>query len=131
MNNFSIKIIVSPILILFLCLLANGQSHKKRSSLSENDALNLLISKIRNDSLYSSWIKIECFHFYTEETTSRYFEFVVREKHGDDCPGDTITEPIVDRFRVMRQTKKIFYWDPNSESDDEYVLYDRSKLQRF
>jgi len=96
------------------------------NSLNEADAQNLLINKIETDSLYTSFTTLQCLHFYTEESTADYFSFAVREKHGDGCSGDPYAEPIVDRFKVMRETKNIFYYDV---VQDTYFPYDRSKLQ--
>ena len=88
--------------------------------MSESDALELLSQAIKRDSLYSAWTKMECLRFFMEETTEKYFEFAIREKHEGTCPGDPITQPIVDRFQVYRSTKKILWYDV---VNDEYVAY--------
>jgi len=95
--------------------------------LSENEAFDLLMQKVQSDSLYSSWIKIDCLRFFREESTKTYFDIAIREKHEGDCPGDPNTQPVVDRFRVMRSTKKILWQDFLS---GDYVAYERVKAWR-
>ena len=83
------------------------------SRLTERQALDVLISRIKMDKAYDSWApNLSCILFLTEEKTNNYFDFAVREKHGDGCPGDPNTAPIVDRFRVNRVTKNIQWYDP-------------------
>ena len=65
------------------------------------------------DKVYESWApNLSCLLFLTEERAKNYFDFAIREKHGDGCPGDPNTAPIVDRFRVNRVTKNIQWYDP-------------------
>lgn len=120
------KFLIGLIFVLILSVSAYWQFHKPTISLSESQARTILVEKISQDSIYTAWRKIECFHFYTEEITPEYFGFTIREKHGDGCSGDPDTEPVVDRYRVARQTKDISYLDPGGE----YVPYDRSGLPR-
>ncbi len=60
-------------------------------------ALQILISRIKQDKIYPN---LTCLLFLEESQTPDYFEVAIEEKHGDGCPGDPNTSPIVDRFRV-------------------------------
>lgn len=80
--------------------------------LDERGALDVLVSQIRKDRLYDSWTSLACLFFMTEARTNAYFEFAVHEKHGGACPGDPVTAPVVDRFRVNRATNKIEWFEP-------------------
>ena len=68
---------------------------------------------------------MNCLSFFTDAKTSMYFDFSIHEKHGENCPGDPGTEPTIDRFRVMRATKIILWYDI---IDGEYVTYDPYKI---
>jgi len=83
--------------------------------LTEQQALDILVSQIQKDKLYDSWTTLSCLSFYTEEKTKDYFDFAIHEKHGGKCPGDPNTWPIVDRFRVNRLTKKIEWYNTEGE----------------
>lgn len=83
-----------------------------KEKLTEKQALNVLVLKIEKDQLYSGWTSLSCLSFLTEEKTINHFDFGIHEKHGGKCPGDPSTYPIVDRFRVDRSTKTIYWYDP-------------------
>lgn len=126
--NRNFRFSLSLATLLFLSLqpaVANAEAQKK--TLSETDALEFLVQKVKSDSLYSAWTKIECLSFFVEETTESHFDIAVREKHGAKCPGDPNTAPIVDRFRVLRATKKILW---HNITEDEYGNYDPKKIRR-
>lgn len=95
--------------------------------LSEAEARKLLVRTIERDGVYTSWTRIECLSFLIESRRSAWFEFAVREKHGGGCVGDPDTAPIVDRFRVMRSTGKLLWYDV---VEDAYVPYARAKVVR-
>jgi hypothetical protein len=101
----SLKLFLS-VLVLFQCsnVLAGNQ-------LTEQQALDILVAQIQKDKLYDSWTTLACLIFSTEEKTKNHFDFVIREKHGGQCPGDPNTSPIVDRFRVDRMSKKIQWYE--------------------
>lgn len=79
--------------------------------LTEKQALDDLVSRIRADKVYASWTALRCLLFTTESATDSDFDFAVLEKHGDGCPGDPDTMPVVDRFRVDRRTGVIRWYD--------------------
>lgn len=95
--------------------------------LSEAEARRLLLRTIERDRLYTSWTRIECLSFFTEARRAAWFDFAVREKHGGGCAGDPDTAPIVDRFRVMRNTGRLLWYDV---AEDSYVPYARAKVAR-
>lgn len=98
-----IKIIL---FVLFLLIMSVCQTIAQ-SSLSENEALKILNTKIGKDNLYSKWTRMECLSFFPEDGNNGYFDFAIIEKHGGKCSGDPNTAPIVDRFRISRTTKEI------------------------
>jgi hypothetical protein len=82
------------------------------NSLTEKQALDILVSQIQKDKLYDSWTSMSCLSFVTEEKTKNHFDFAIHEKHGGQCPGDPNTYPVVDRFRVSCTTKEIYWYEP-------------------
>jgi hypothetical protein len=95
-------------------------SNTGKKALSEGATVDLLKTQIRRDSVYSIWTCIECLSFVIEDSTSEYFGIAVRERHGGGCPGDTLTAPVVDRFRVYRSSHSIRWWNADSNSGDGY-----------
>ncbi len=101
--------------------------NRKVHIIKENEALDLLIKSIEGTGLYADWTKMECLIVLTEDSTEKYFDFAIREKHKDDCPGDPNTAPLVDRFRVDRVTGQILWYDLLS---DAYFPFNRVIEQR-
>ena|SRR5215475_5088175 len=75
--------------------------------LDEDTALALLESTLKHDDVYARRISLDCVTYGTEETTHAYFQFVLRENHNIKCGGDPDISPVVDRYRVFRQSGKI------------------------
>lgn len=121
-------------LILFLSLLlAFPYSNVLAGNqLTEQQALDILVSQIQKDKLYDSWTTLSCLSFFTEEKTKDYFDFAIHEKHGGRCPGNPNTSPVVDRFRVNRLTQKIQWYEPTTGALQPYeaVLKARWKKQK-
>ncbi len=88
--------------------------------LTEDEALNILISRVKKDKLYDSWTSLSCLSFLVEAKTRTYIEMAIREKHGGNCPGDPVTFPIVDRFRIHRLSKQIQWLEI---VEDEWLPY--------
>lgn len=85
------------------------------SPLTERQAITALMKQIEKDKLYADWTQLSCLSFLTEEEAKNHFDIGIHEKHGGSCPGDPATFPIVDRFRVSRETGKIQWFDVMDE----------------
>ncbi|HKY61927.1 MAG TPA: hypothetical protein VJR29_00775 [bacterium] len=57
-------------------------------------------------------LSLECVYWIMEDSTAKYVEYAVREKHGGSCPGDPAVSPIVDRYRVPAGKGRIQTYDP-------------------
>ncbi len=106
-----IAILISPIA-------ARGGS--RSHPLSEDAALDLLGRTLKHDHVYEKRISLDCIAYGTEETTSAYFEFVLREVHNAKCGGDPETSPAIDRYRVYRRSGKIQQWEPTGDKWQPY-----------
>jgi hypothetical protein len=90
--------------------------------LDEDGALALLERTLKRDHIYERRISMDCIAYATEETTSAYFEFVLREIHSAKCGGDPETSPAIDRYRVYRGSGKIQQW---KAAEDKWQAYRR------
>lgn len=106
-----IKIAIS-ILFLFIIAIVLFFLTSTNNKLNEEQALDVLVSRISEDKLYLNRISLSCLSFSTEKRNIEYFDFVIYEKHDEKCQGDKSTSPVVDRFRVNRMTKNIQWYDP-------------------
>ena len=70
-----------------------------------------LVEIVRTDEKYVGWAKIECLQFMVEQQDDKQTDIEMREKHGDGCPGDPATAPIVDRFRIETASGAILRYD--------------------
>ena len=98
-----------------------------RERLTEEAALKLLHETLTHDRVYKDRISLDCVSFSSEDETSGYFAFVLREKHGGKCGGDPETSPVVDRYRVNCASGKIEWLEP---VDDEWLPYDPARIGR-
>jgi hypothetical protein len=119
------------LVIVLLLILPNTTSAEpqtgKQLNSAQIQALDIVRERIQADKLYSSWTTIECLSFpITEE--SDYFYVAIHEKHGGACPGDPLTFPVVDRFRVHQKSGKIDWYDV---TEGEYVPYENVKKFRL
>jgi len=80
------------------------------------DRASALVFKYLEKALPARGLSTQCISLLPEETTSKYFEFSVREKHGGKCPGDPEVAPVVDRFRVIKKTGRIQRYDVVNDS---------------
>jgi len=101
--------------ILLVTIVLSSCDAYGKTPLTEEQALNILVSKIKKDKLYDSWTTLSCFSFRTEKKTKNYIDIGIHEKHGGKCPGDPNTFPIVDRFRVNRFSGKVQWYDTEME----------------
>lgn len=98
------------------------------SDLTEEQALDLLVNKVRSSRLYESRIKLECIGFKTEKQTRTAIDFKVYENHrGAGCEGDKNTAPTLDRFRVIKKTKEIKWHEINR---DQFVSFEKAFKQK-
>lgn len=102
----------------------SAKAGKAKHSLNEDAALNLLLRTLERDHVYDKRISLNCVTFETEETTSEYFQFVLRENHTKKCGGDPEVSPMVDRYRVYRASGKIELW---YAADDSWKAYQRAR----
>ncbi len=121
---------IRPAIILASLLLLIFHHAIAGASLTEEQALNVLVSQIKKDKLYDSWTTLSCLSFVTEDRTKQYFNFSIHEKHGGKCPGDPNTYPTVDRFRVNRLTKKIHWNELTEDKWHPYASVVKARLKK-
>jgi hypothetical protein len=76
--------------------------------LDEAGAVNRL-QQLKRSADYHS--RGECLSLLVEEREPAFFGIAVYEKHGDGCPGDPATMPVLDRFRVDLATGALRRYD--------------------
>ena len=83
---------------------------------SADDALDHLISRLMADSAYvDEFYETSLFMVEYEDSltmpgdSSHYFNISIREKHEPGGPGDPVTAPVRDRFRIYT-SGRILYW---------------------
>jgi hypothetical protein len=107
--------------VIAVVLISSAVAEGARSRpLDEDAALALLERTLKRDHVYGRRISMDCIAYGTEETTSAYFEFVLREIHSAKCGGDPETSPAIDRYRVYRGSGKIQQWEP---AEDKWQPY--------
>ncbi len=117
MNKFRVFVFLAGAMSLSVAVAA-----ERKDGLSEDRALDVLLDRIHHDHLYDSHLP-QCLHYYAEDTTDKYVEFAIREKHdGKKCKGAIEVEPIVDRFRIDRHSQVITWFDV---ANDRYEPYQR------
>jgi len=113
-------------LFLFLCI-SVAKAQDQSPPISENLALAMVSQKIQDDGLYSSWTKIECLSFVIETIDNDYIDIAIHESHKGNCLGDPNTYPIVDRFRVLRLSKKMLWYNV---VEGEFIDYVAKNIRR-
>lgn len=124
MNEFRAVVFLAMAMSLSSAVVAGEQ----KGELSEDRALDVLLNRIQHDHLYDDSHLPECLHYYAEDTTDKYVDFAIREKHdGKKCKGAIEVEPIVDRFRIDRHSQVITWFDVAKDRYEPYqgVLKDR------
>jgi len=108
---------------------ALATDEKLCTSESDTRALDVLREKVRTEGLYTSWAKEQCLSFYPERCDSTVVEVAIRELHSEQCGGDANAGPVVDRFRILKRSSKVEWFD---HVEAEYVEFDkiRSKGRR-
>ena len=85
-------------------------------------AVDALRARIKSEGLYASWAKAECLSFYIESCSRERVQVAVRELHSEHCGGDPHTEPIVDRFRFYKKSRRIQWYNV---VNDEYLEFSK------
>lgn len=117
-HTFGLGVAAVAAMILILPVFAQAGSQNR--PLNEDAALNLLQRTLKRDHVYEKRISWDCISYITEETTSAYFEVVLREIHNAKCGGDAETSPAIDRYRVYRRSGKIQQWEAASDKWQPY-----------
>ena len=82
----------------------------------EGTAIRRLRSRIESEHLYALWATMSCLSFLVEECDSKKADIAVREVHNEECGGDPAAAPVVDRFRVLKKSGRIQWYNlPNGE----------------
>jgi hypothetical protein len=102
------------------------QAGPRSHLLDEDAALALLERTLKHDGVYMHRISLDCVTYGTEETNHAYFQFVLRENHNAKCGGDPETSPVVDRYRVYRQSGKIKWLE---RIEDNWRPYTPSQIK--
>src|SRR5437870_8113616 len=122
-NKFRIvTAVVTALVLVSSVVLQAARSHP----LDEDAALALLVRTLKHDRVYAKRISLDCISYVTDETTSAYFPFVLRENHNAKCGGDPETSPVVDRYRVYRRSGKIEWLE---RIEDKWRPYDPAKIR--
>ena len=125
MNKASL-LITAAVIAVVLVSPAVAQAGPRSRPLDEDAALALLVRTLKHDRVYAKGISLDCISYVTEETTSAYFQFVLRENHNAKCGGDPETSPVVDRYRVYRRSGKIEWLE---RIEDKWRPYDPAKIR--
>jgi len=122
------KYLLPYITTIFLLSVFFAYNAYAETPITEEQAFNVLVSKIKKDKLYDSWTTMSCLSFRNEGKTKNYIEIGIHEKHGGSCPGDPDTYPIVDCFRIHRLTRQIQWLEP---TEDQWLFYGAALKKRF
>lgn len=125
MNNKSL-LITAAVIAVVLVPPVIAQAAPRSEPLDESAALNILERTLKQDHIYTHRISWDCIAYITEETTSAYFQFVLRENHNAKCGGDPETSPSLDRYRVYRRSGKIKWLE---RIQDEWRPYEPAKIR--
>jgi hypothetical protein len=115
-----------PQTIVAVIMVVVAQAGPRSHVLDEDGALALLESTLKHDGVYADRISLNCITYGTEETTSAYFQFVLRENHNAKCGGDPETSPVVDRYRVYRKSGKIEWLE---RAEDNWQPYNPAEIR--
>ena len=125
MNNGSFLITAAVIAVVLVSPVVTPAAPRSHP-LDESAALDLLERTLKRDRVYAHRISWDCISYITEETTSAYFQFVLRENHSAKCGGDPETSPAIDRYRVYRRTGKIEWLE---QVEDKWRPFDPANIR--
>ena len=89
------------------------------ASLDETGAVNRLQQELKRSADYRA--HGDCLSLLVEESEPAYFGIAVYEKHGDGCPGDPATMPVLDRFQVDAATGALRRYDTVEDRYADWV----------
>ena len=112
-----------------LCL-SSVEAATAGKTLNEATAVRMLVRSLQRAGIYRGRVRFRCLQYVTEKQSPHYFLIAVREKHGDGCPGDSDTWPLVDRFKVLRRARTILWYDPLQESARAWLPFSVLKTRR-
>jgi hypothetical protein len=124
--NKAYLLITATVIAVLLVSPVITQAGPRSHPLDEDAALALLERTLKHDHVYANRISLDCVSYVTEETTSAYFQFVLRENHNAKCGGDPETSPAIDRYRVYRRSGKI---ERLESIEDKWRPYDPAKIR--
>lgn len=110
------SLVLATLLLVALALPGCG-----KRQLTEDQAVDLLHQRVLADKLYPASRQGECLSFEVEQRLDTRYEIAVREKHGQGCPGDPGTGPVLDRFEVQQGDGRIRRYDPIAGSYVDYA----------
>jgi hypothetical protein len=124
--NKAYLLITATVIAVLLVSPVITQAGPRSHPLDQDAALALLERTLKHDHVYANRISLDCVSYVTEETTSAYFQFVLRENHNAKCGGDPETSPAIDRYRVYRRSGKI---ERLESIEDKWRPYDPAKIR--
>ena len=65
--------------------------------------------------------------FEVEVQERYYFDLAIREHHSAKCGGDPHVSPVVDRFRLYRNSDVLLWYD---SAEDRYLTYEHVLASR-
>lgn len=89
------------------------------ASLDEAGAVNRLQQELKRSADYRA--HGNCLSLLVEESEPAFFGIAVYEKHGDGCPGDPATMPVLDRFQVDAATGALRRYDAVEDRYADWV----------
>jgi hypothetical protein len=124
--NYVFRSVAATVVALIVLLSVVVEAGPHAYPLDEDGALTLLERTLKHDGIYTHRISLDCVSYGAEETTDAYFQFVLRENHSAKCGGDPETSPVIDRYRVYRQSGKIEWLE---RIEDNWRPYNPSQIK--
>lgn len=110
MNNRPMTKLTSLLFLLFCLSLASGPI--RAGSVESNPRAEKRLWAYLEKKLPPRGLSLDCVTLILEDSTAKYLEYAVREKHDGNCPGDPAVAPIVDRYRVPLKKGSIQTYNP-------------------
>jgi len=114
--------LAAVLLIIFIVysLINNSLHDTKNEKLSNTDqAEEYLKEYIVKNNVNEYWATSECIVYWSEDINEDYFQVEIHEKHGENCPGDPNTEPLLAIFKIKKDNRMIERYDILSDKWEE------------